>query len=158
MRLAGFLFVDDTDLLQSERLPGDTYFEVAEEAQRAVDMWEGGIRATGGAINPEKSYWYLISFKWSGGITKYATVDETEATLTVNDKDGQEFTLTRVYVDEARKSIGVFHAPDGNNKAQVRYLRDIAVKWKTTCLSGIYDAPTRGRPSLLPLCGLSAIH
>jgi hypothetical protein len=30
---------------------------------QALDLWEGGIRATGGAIVPEKSHWYLIDFK-----------------------------------------------------------------------------------------------
>jgi hypothetical protein len=42
--------------------------------QQALDLWEGGIRATGGAIVPEKSHWDLIDFKWQrGSAGRYVT-------------------------------------------------------------------------------------
>jgi hypothetical protein len=30
--------------------------------QHMLDHWEGGLRATGGALVTEKSYWYTIDF------------------------------------------------------------------------------------------------
>ncbi len=39
------------------------YGDVALRMQQALDLSEGGIRATGSAIVPEKSHWYLIALK-----------------------------------------------------------------------------------------------
>ena len=57
----GYAFVDDTDLVM---IPAEqvTPQEVAHEMQEMLDIWEGGIRATGGAIIPEKLHWYLVDF------------------------------------------------------------------------------------------------
>jgi hypothetical protein len=60
---AGYAFVDDTDLIQTAHDNIVTGSEVTQELQRAIDMWEGGLHATGGAIVPEKSHWYLVEFK-----------------------------------------------------------------------------------------------
>jgi hypothetical protein len=64
MAIACFAFVDDTDVIHSSddvNTPGET---IAAEMQDIVDLWEGGIQATSGALEPSKSYWYLIDFKW----------------------------------------------------------------------------------------------
>jgi hypothetical protein len=67
IRFVGYSFVDDTDLIQSAKQSSDTESEVAAEMQRALDTWEGALRAMGGAIVPEKSFWYLIGFQWIEG-------------------------------------------------------------------------------------------
>jgi Reverse transcriptase (RNA-dependent DNA polymerase) len=63
LHFVGYCFVDDTDLIE---FPGEitTAAMVANSIQNAVDAWEAGIRATGGAIVPDKSHWYLIAYKW----------------------------------------------------------------------------------------------
>jgi hypothetical protein len=76
-QLVGFAFVDDKDLLRMGNLHIDTFTDVADEMQDGLDLWEGLIKATGGALVPEKSFWYLIDFKWSKGKWRYATVEET---------------------------------------------------------------------------------
>jgi hypothetical protein len=52
----GYAFVDDTDVCIPGQNPNDTEADVALRMQQALDLWEGGIRATGGAIVPEKSH------------------------------------------------------------------------------------------------------
>ena len=52
-----YSFVDDNDIVQSD---GDDSSSTAIKLQRAVDTWEGGLKVTGGALGPEKSYWYLV--------------------------------------------------------------------------------------------------
>jgi len=37
-----------------------------------LTLWEQGLRATGGALVPEKSFWYLIDFQWQGSKWRYA--------------------------------------------------------------------------------------
>jgi hypothetical protein len=63
LKIVGFAFVNDKDLLRASRPGKQTYFEVAQDMQKGLDLWEGLLKATGGALVPEKSYWYLIDFK-----------------------------------------------------------------------------------------------
>ncbi len=82
LTFVGYSFVDDSDLVQSD---GDTVENTTGKLQLSVDTWEGGLKVTGGALGPDKSYWYLLSFKWSGGRWSYAPVSDTPATLYMND-------------------------------------------------------------------------
>ena len=51
--IAGFAFVDDTDLIHTASHPDKDSKEVLQEAQQAMNTWEGTLRATGGAIGEE---------------------------------------------------------------------------------------------------------
>ena len=63
----GFLFVDDTDLIIIPR-PGETSQEVHNRLQAAVTYWNGILGVTGGALRPEKCYWYMLEYIWENGI------------------------------------------------------------------------------------------
>jgi hypothetical protein len=129
LKIVGFAFVDDKDLLRASR-PGErTFSEVAQEMQDGLDLWEGLLKATGGALVPEKSYWYLIDFKWNNGTWTYTTTEETQFDLTMKNKDEERHVLARLPVEEARRSLGCRVAPDGNKKAQVEYMRSVTVEW-----------------------------
>jgi hypothetical protein len=47
----GYSFVDDTDIIQSGQ-PGEPFQLLAKRMQADMDTWEGGLRATGGALEP----------------------------------------------------------------------------------------------------------
>jgi hypothetical protein len=51
---SGYSFVDDNDLIQS-LLAATSYLEIVDLLQRSTDTWEGTLKATGGAIVPEKT-------------------------------------------------------------------------------------------------------
>ena len=92
------------------------------QMQASLDMWEGGLRASGGALVPEKSHWYLIKFLWdSEGCMRYATCQDEPATLSVRGADGQTTPLTRLEPSDARQTLGVHLALDGNNKAEFKF-------------------------------------
>ena len=129
LKIVGFAFVDDKDLLRASRPGEQTYHEVAQDMQNGLDLWEGLLKATGGALVPEKSYWYLIDFKWHNRAWRYSTTEEPPFDLTMKDKDELWHILSRLPVDEARRSLGCWSAPDGNNKEQVNYMRSVAVEW-----------------------------
>ena len=63
LHIAGMAFVDDTDTLQNSVQATDTVEDVLKLAQGNVNHWEGAIRATGGALDPQKTHWYLIDFQ-----------------------------------------------------------------------------------------------
>ena len=60
----GYAFVDDTDLVTAGK-ENETYKDVVKAMQGAADEFEGGVRATGGALEPSKTYWYLMDYMWN---------------------------------------------------------------------------------------------
>jgi len=52
---SGFSFVDDINTIQTACNPAETWREVIQGLQHSLKHWEGGLRATGGAIVPEKN-------------------------------------------------------------------------------------------------------
>jgi hypothetical protein len=47
----GYSFVDDTDIIQPGQ-PGEIFQLLATRMKAAMDTWEGGLWATGGALEP----------------------------------------------------------------------------------------------------------
>jgi hypothetical protein len=84
----GYSFMDDTDLIQSGR-PGEPYQVLAQRMQAVMDKWEGGLRATGGALEPEKYLWYLIYFCLENGQWDYVPKTDIPASISVRNSAGQ---------------------------------------------------------------------
>jgi hypothetical protein len=119
--LVGFAFVDDTDLVTSG--PRIGLDEVVQRIQNALTAWEGGIRATGGAIEPKKSHWYLVDFGWKDGQPVYRTTNETGGQLCVRDPAGDIQPLKQLQDPwEAERTLGVRLAPDGNMMPQFKWM------------------------------------
>jgi hypothetical protein len=63
-KFVGYAFVDDTDVIQSALT--DTPCQAKVKLQEAIDLWEFSLKATCGALVPEKTVWWLVSFVWDG--------------------------------------------------------------------------------------------
>jgi hypothetical protein len=122
-----YAFVDNTDLVHTAKDAHTRGPEVMMEMQQAIDHWEGGLKATGGALVPEKSCWYLINFVWTGNTWQYATQNDIPSDISINkiDDSGRE-TLQRYEANIVKETLGVLLAMDGNNKAETRHLRSKA--------------------------------
>jgi hypothetical protein len=108
--------------------------------QQVVDMWEGGLRASGGALVPAKSYWFLIHFIFERNQWRYAREDECPGNLTIQDIDGSaRVELERLDIKEARETLGVFIAMDGNQKAQTQELWEKATQWADKVRTGTFS-------------------
>jgi endonuclease/exonuclease/phosphatase family metal-dependent hydrolase len=83
-----YAFVDDTDVVHTAQDVNTSGIEILHQMQTVIDHWEGGLRATGGAIVPKKSYWYLIDWIWEKGNWRYATIDDIPGNLTIRDTCG----------------------------------------------------------------------
>ena len=97
LSFVGYAFVDDMDLVTIPAKQVRAH-DIAKEMQDMVDIWEGGIQATGSAIVLEKSHWYLVDFKWENDTWRYATIDETPAELYVWDFTGHSKRMERLAV------------------------------------------------------------
>ena len=123
-----YTFVDDTDLVHSPS-PTISTDTLLSEMQSVVDHWEGGLRASGGALVPTKSYWYLVNFVWRNDRWVYLTINDHPGTISIFDSDRNRVPLERLEVGDARETLGVFLALDGNQQAEFLKLRGIANRW-----------------------------
>ena len=62
----GGLYVDDTDLIitQPHYLSSE---DVRADLQHAVNEWGKLLISTGGALNPQKCYWYMVDYTCTKG-------------------------------------------------------------------------------------------
>jgi hypothetical protein len=125
--LVGFAFVDDTDLVTSG--PNMSTDEVCKKIQESLTAWEGGIRATGGAIEPKKSHWYLVDFDWKEGIPIYKSVKQSGGQLKVRDPAGNIQILKQLEPGEAERTLGIRLAPNGSMDVQFDWMKETARKW-----------------------------
>ena len=99
--------------------------------QIAINRWEGGLKATGGEIVPEKSWVYPISFQWDhNGCPSYRSIQQLNRDVTFKDKDGQRVPLQLLEASKGMKTLGVILAPDGNNSDAVKAMRQSTTQWK----------------------------
>ena len=92
----------------------------------SLNHWEGSIRATGGAIVPDKSHWFLIDFVWTHGNWRYARIADSPGQISVRGPDGQYELLQRLEHDAAEQTLDVRLALDGNNDTKFKYLLSVA--------------------------------
>jgi len=124
---SGFAFVDDTDLCVSGQRDVS---HTARSMQDSVTNWEGLLRTTGGALVPDKCFWYLIDQQWEDGKWQYQSKTSTTGDIKVVDATGKLHTIPRLEVTEAQRTLGVRLAPDGNSTAEFQYLKTTATEWK----------------------------
>ena len=130
--IVGYAYVDDTDIIiMNNNGINLTMEEVVDDMQEAINIWEGGLKASGGAIVPAKSWVYPIEFGFDqSGQWHYKSKDEIGAEFTVKDHNNQLGPLQTLNVSEGRETLGLLLAPDGNNEDAVDELLKKATEWK----------------------------
>ena len=134
LHLAGFAYVDDADTIQTGDLEDDIATVVAK-AQGQLDLWEEGIRATGGGIEGSKSDFAVLDFKWNNGTWDYAPKTNQHKLTVRSGVSGRE-NLTQLGVSEARRTLGVWQAIDGNENTQTTKMVEKATQWATNSKTG----------------------
>jgi len=132
----GYSFVNDTDLIQTGPTITSTDLEVIPLMQAALTLWEQGLRATGGALVPEKSFWYLIDFRWWGSTWRYSKYPTEPGILSMPDHNQHEHSIKCLPAETAQRTLGVYLAPDGNNKAQLQILLTKTKTWADNARTG----------------------
>jgi hypothetical protein len=127
--IVGFGFVDDYDQVTTGEKPTAPASEAVDKMQDAVVDWAGGIWITGGQLEPTKSHWSLVDFAWRHGIASYKSIAQAPAEIKYTDENGVTVTLERLEPWEARRSLGVYQAPDGNMNEQYRVMLGQSEKW-----------------------------
>jgi hypothetical protein len=133
-RFVGYAFVDDTDLIQSQLQENPD--QARRYLQEAIDTWEASLKATCGAIVPEKTVWWLVSFTWTGNSWSYAGIQDAPGDLYVNDISNTRKVVQRLEPHQAYETLRMFLAPDGNLDAQYQKMRQAATTWADNLRTG----------------------
>ena len=105
--------------------------------QEYIDRWEGGLKATGGAIRPDKTFVYPLSFHWEpSGEYRFETVEEIDRTLTVKDHNNVRHELKQYEAHIGRDTLGVLLAPSGAMASELKYLAEKVRVWVSNIKAG----------------------
>ena len=127
LHIAGFSFVDDTDVVQTAS-DSESREELLQKTQQSLNLWEGGLRTTGGALVPSKSDWTLVDFEVKEGEWQYTQRDQNEK-LSVRDEKGERYNLKQLSTATGRLTLGVYISGDGNWKDEIDYLTQMSKDW-----------------------------
>ena len=126
---AGYGFVDDVDLVAATNVETLTGNQITGRLQATVNQWESRLCISGGALSAAKSRWTLVDFKWKNGKATYKAIQESPATLTIQDVSGQRTLLQRLEAWEAERSLGVRLAPSGTMQFEYKFCLQAAKIW-----------------------------
>ncbi len=135
--LSAILYVDNTDILHIDLTQNERVDEVHKRIQESVNSWGNLLIATGGAIQPAKCFYSIISFEWDNGVWKYAS-NESNAELGVSMPllGGGSARIGHKSVSHAEKTLGAMTSPDGNSRPALRMIQDKAQQWVNNVQNG----------------------
>ena len=108
-KIVGFAYVADCDLIQS----GSDPLTVLASIQDLINSWNSLMEVTGGALCPEKSWWYLVDYAWhrrkciahdAGGGYDLIAAGPT----------GERVALSRLSCSDSSEMLGIWVAPNGD--------------------------------------------
>jgi hypothetical protein len=100
-----------------------------KKANKSYQHGKDLIKATGGALAPIKSYWYLVEVFWKDGAWRYKTKEEAPGSMHVKTEDGSLLETKRYEVTKAQEALGIYVRPDGSMEDEVKELRKKVDKW-----------------------------
>ena len=124
-----YAFVDDTDLVTNDPSPTPSPQAVISRLQQSINFWEESLRASGGALVPSKCHWYLVDYSWSGRAWKLLSSEQAPGDISIRSPSGRRVPIERVDPYMARKTLGIWTAPDGSMTAELQYLQEKVKNW-----------------------------
>jgi len=129
---------------------------VLQTLQHNLDIWQGSVEATGGALSLEKCSWNSLFYYFKAGKWKLHSSQSYPATLTIC--DGSQLLPLKCYEpDEAVKVVGVYQSLLGSMKAQIVSLTKKSDAWATAILQIHLDQKIFGKASLCYPLAVSSI-
>jgi len=125
----GVLYVDDTDLYIMDECIKSEY-DLWYETQDATTSWGKLLLATGGALKPEKCFYYLVDYEWQDdGTWEYATLDNTMPPITVPLTNGAAAEIKHLPADTPKKTLGIWTNPAGKCTKQLAVIIQVIKTW-----------------------------
>jgi hypothetical protein len=135
--LSAILYVDDMDILHIDLTKNEKVDKVHQRIQESVNSWGNLLIATGGALQPAKCFYSIISFEWVNGGWSYASNEKNaELGVSVPLPGGGRAGIGHKPVSHAEKTLGAMTSPDGNSRAAIMMMQDKVHQWLTDVRNG----------------------
>jgi hypothetical protein len=133
--MTGITFVDDSSLgVTSTYAPPSTLSateQVRAEASHTIQLlsnlaqhWERLLFSTGGAINLQKSHWYIMTWNWLNGKAHLATAADAPGSISLTTGDNTyRDIIPRLAPTDSFRTLGVYLSPSGTQRRQIQILR-----------------------------------
>ena len=122
LTLVCVMFVDDADLFVTA-LPASTHTEFLTRIQSTVNHWTGGLRATGGAIRQEKSYWFLLEYNQTKWQPTYLSNAQAPGNILLPDEQGLYRTIPRKEPHQSEVTLGMAWSPARDMTGQMEHFK-----------------------------------
>jgi hypothetical protein len=131
----GTAFVDDSSLsvtseyVRNPNLPMDTndtadINTTVQAMSTLAQHWERLLFSTGGAINLQKRFWYLMAWVWKNGIPSLAPTAKAPGIMELTSGASTVlYTVPRIDVNDSFRTLGIYLSPSGSQIKQVTILR-----------------------------------
>ncbi len=142
--MLGAAFVDDFSLsVTSTCLPNPALFTAAQNNTEDIchtvtqfttlgQHWETLHFSTGGAINMQKTFWYLMAWSGKNGQVKLIAASKTPDTLDLTaGYSDQKQRAPRLDLKDSFHTLGIFISPPGSQTKQAKVLCQYAEQYKT---------------------------
>jgi hypothetical protein len=96
------MYVDDLDMYTWKDTITDPV-ELMIQAQQEVTQWSLLLNATGGALKPEKCFWYLLDYTCYEGEWSYTMHSDFE--LSVTNPNGSRSSIKQEEVTASKKTL-----------------------------------------------------
>jgi hypothetical protein len=124
--------VDDVDMIQtitneSEAQTGDVT-SLNQVTQNALNQWESTLKATGGALEPSKTFCVPIITEWKGN-KKVLTSPSASPELTLHGINDTRQAIRQHSPTEAFFTLGIWQSPSGDESSQLDYIKSKIQEW-----------------------------
>jgi hypothetical protein len=99
-----------------------------------LEHWSCLLNPTGGALKPEKCFWYLLDYECVDGEWKY--VDMVPRELVITNPDGTTSPISQEQVTTSNKTLGIHDSPSGGNSAHLTYIKEWVGAWVSRIMNG----------------------
>ncbi len=109
--------------------------DISHTVQRLTTLgqhWERLLFSMGGAINMQKSFWYLMAWTWKNGQAKLLPPSQIQDTLNMTaGYSAQRQRVPMLDPKDSFRTLGIYISPSGSQTKQAKILRQHAEDYKT---------------------------
>jgi hypothetical protein len=110
--------------------PGESW----SQAQLELELWSCLLNATGGALKPDKCFWYLLNYVCNDGERRYAEMVPQEMLIT--NQDGTKSSIKQEKVTESKKTLGIHDLPSEGNATHLSSIKEKLSVWVNRMMNG----------------------
>jgi hypothetical protein len=139
IHIAAFAFVDDTDIIQTEdptnrnkvinHSQEDCLSNLFQTTQKSIDIWSSTLTATGGELEPSKTYCIPIIPQWTGIQRTLPKTISDSLQIHITSTNSSKDTIKQKAPTDALFTLGLWQSPSGKETQQVNHMCKIMEDW-----------------------------